>query len=98
MKIRILSTAETDIEEGYRFYELQSPGLGSYFLDSLYSDIDSLAYFGGIHQVVFGYYRLLSKRFPFAIYYRIIDDVVMVYAVLDCRRKPTWIRVRLMDD
>jgi hypothetical protein len=46
MKTRILSPAEKDLVEGYRFYESQSPGLGSYFLDSLYSDIDSLAYFG----------------------------------------------------
>ena len=96
MRIRILSTAETDLEEGYRFYESQSPGLGSYFLDSLYSDIDSLAYFGGIHRVVFGYHRQLSKRFPFAVYYRVIEDVAMVFAVLDCRRNPSWIRNRLM--
>ena len=96
MNVRILSPAERDLEEGYRFYESQSPGLGSYFLDSLYSDIDSLAYFGGIHQLVFGYNRHLSKRFPFAIYYRIIDNEVLVFAVLDCRRNPTWIRKRLM--
>jgi len=97
MKVRILSPAERDLEEEYRFYESQSSGLGSYFLDSLYSDIDSLVYFGGIHQVIFGYHRQLSKRFPFAVYYRIIDDVVVVFfAVLDCRRNPSWIRERLM--
>jgi len=96
MKIRILSPAEKDIEEGYRFYESQAPGLGAYFLDSIYSDIDSLAYFGGIHQLVFGYHRQLSKRFPFAIYYRIIDNEILVFAALDCRRNPTWIRKRLM--
>lgn len=96
MKIRILSPAERDLEEGYRFYESQSPGLGSYFLDSLYSDIDSLAYFGGIHQLVFGYHRQLFKRFPFAVYYRMIDNGVVVFAVLDCRRNPSWIRERLM--
>ncbi len=96
MRIRILGAAEEDLEEGYRFYELQSLGLGSYFLDSLYSDIDSLAYFGGIHQIVFGYHRQLSKRFPFAVYYRIIDDVIVVFAVLDCRRNPSWTRERLM--
>jgi plasmid stabilization system protein ParE len=96
MRIRILNAAEKDLEEGYRFYELQFPGLGSYFLDSLYSDIDSLAYYGGIHHVVFGYHRQLSKRFPFAVYYRIIDDMVVVFAVLDCRRDPSWIRERLM--
>jgi plasmid stabilization system protein ParE len=96
MRIRILNEAEKDLEEGYRFYESQSPGLGSYFLDSLYSDIDSLSYFAGIHPVVFGYNRLLSKRFPFAVYYRIIDDVVLIFAILDCRRSPIWIRKRLM--
>ncbi len=95
MKIRILSPAERDLEEGYRFYESQSAGLGSYFLDSLYSDIDSLAYFGGIHQLVFRYHRQLSKRFPFAIYYRINENAVLVFAVLDCRRNPSWIRERL---
>ena len=97
MRVRILSVAEEDLEEGFRFYESQLPGLGSYFLDSLYSDIDSLAYFGGIHQVVFGYHRQLSKRFPFAVYYRIIDGAVVVFAVLDCRRDPSWIRVRLIE-
>jgi len=61
MRVKILSIAEDDLEEGYRFYESQADGLGTYFLDSLYSDIDSLAYFAGMHRVVLGYHRLLSK-------------------------------------
>lgn len=97
MRVKILGAAEKDLEEGYRFYEWQSAGLGSYFLDSLYSDIDSLAYFGGIHRVMFGYHRLLSKRFPFAVYYRFADNEVLVTAVLDCRRNPSWARERLMN-
>ena len=36
MRVKILSTAEDDLEEGYRFYESQSDGLGIYFLDTLY--------------------------------------------------------------
>jgi hypothetical protein len=96
MRLKILSATEKDLEDGYRFYELRSPGLGSYFLDSLYSDIDSLAFFAGIHQVVFGYHRLLSKRFPFAVYYRISDSEAVIIAVLDCRRSPSWIRERLI--
>jgi plasmid stabilization system protein ParE len=96
MKIKILNSAENDIEEGYRFYESQDSGLGSYFLDSLYSDIDSLAYFGGMHRVVMGHHRLLAKRFPFAVYYRIIDNAVVVFAVLDCRRNPSWTRGKLV--
>jgi hypothetical protein len=49
MKIRILTSASQDLIDGYRFYEKQSEGLGSYFFDTLYSDIDSLAIYGGIH-------------------------------------------------
>jgi plasmid stabilization system protein ParE len=95
MRISILSIAEGDLEEGYRFYVSQADGLGTYFLDTLYSDIDSLAYFAGMHRVVLGYHRLLSKRFPFAVYYRVVDDEVLVFAVLDCRRNPSWIRAKL---
>jgi hypothetical protein len=96
LRTRILKQAEDDLEDGYRFYESRHPGLGSYFLDSLSSDIDSLAFYAGIHRVVFGYHRLLSKRFPFAVYYRIVDNVALVTAVLDCRRNPSWIREKLM--
>lgn len=47
--------------EGYRFYENQAPGIGSYFLGALYSDIDSLIVNAGIHPVCFGHYhRLLN--------------------------------------
>ena len=95
MRINILSTAEDDLEDGYRFYEVQADGLGTYFLDTLYSDIDSLAYFAGMHRIVLGYHRLLSKRFPFAVYYRVADDEVIVFAVLDCRRNPSWVRAKL---
>ncbi|MDI6794613.1 MAG: hypothetical protein QME81_17390, partial [bacterium] len=38
-----------------------------------------------------------SNRFPFAIYYRIDNNMVLVYAVLDCRRNPAWIKDRLTE-
>ena len=42
MKIRLLSSAVEDLYEGRLFYERQGEGLGEYFFDSLFSDIDSL--------------------------------------------------------
>ena len=95
MKVVVLEEALTDLEDGYRFYERQSAGLGTYFLDSLWSDMDSLRFFGGIHPLHFGSCRMLSKRFPFAVYYRIDAAVVRIRAVLDCRRSPAWIRSSL---
>ena len=95
MRVQILDEAQRDLVEGYRFYEGQGEGLGDYFLDSLFSDIDSLQFYAGIHPVYFGYNRLLSKRFPFAVYYRVENEMVRVYALLDCRREPSWTRTRL---
>jgi hypothetical protein len=96
MKICILEAAQQDLVSGFRFYEVQKNGLGSYFLDSLYADIDSLMFYGGVHMVVDGgYHRMLAKRFPFAIYYRTDGESVLVYAALDCRRSPAWSRKRL---
>jgi hypothetical protein len=42
MKIEILDSAEKDLLDGFKFYERLSRGLGDYFLDSLFSDIESL--------------------------------------------------------
>ena len=95
MRIEILDEAQDDLVEGFRFYERQEAGVGSYFLDCLFSDIESLLLYAGIHQIVYGCHRSLSKRFPFAIYYRVDGNVVHVHAVLDCRRNPSWIRKRL---
>lgn len=96
MKIRLLDSALQDLIEGFDFYEKQEGNLGAYFLDSLFSDIDSLLIYAGIHPIYFkAYYRILSKRFPFAMYYRIHGNDVMVYAVLDCRKNPAWARKRL---
>ncbi len=95
MYIKILPIANDDLLNGYHFYEQQEKGIGSYFLDSLFSDIDSLLIYHGIHPIFFNkYYRLLSKRFPFAVYYTIESQDIIIYAVLDCRKKPAWIEGR----
>ena len=96
MKIRILSSTFNDLARGRDFYGQQGEGLGSYFLDSLFSDIDSLSLYAGIHRQVFGFHRLLAKRFPFAVYYRCQShDEVIVFRVLDGRRNPVVIEREL---
>ncbi|OGV62495.1 MAG: hypothetical protein A2498_01575 [Lentisphaerae bacterium RIFOXYC12_FULL_60_16] len=95
MKVQVLEAATADLADGYRFYEQQTDGLGDYFLDSLWSDIHSLRLYGDVHAMHYGYHRLLSKRFPFAVYYRVEDGVARVRAILDCRRDPDRIFERL---
>lgn len=96
MRIEILESAQDDLAAGRSFYETQGEGLGEYYLDSLFSDIDSLRVYAGIHAVHFGrYHRLLSRRFPFAVYYTVEEEIARVHAVLDCRRDPKRIEERL---
>ncbi|MBM4153544.1 MAG: type II toxin-antitoxin system RelE/ParE family toxin [Lentisphaerae bacterium] len=95
MKVQVLEDAVADLADGFRFYERQVEGLGDFFLDSLWSDIHSLRLYAGVHSVHHGYHRLLSKRVPFAVYYRVENGTARVRAVLDCRRDPNRIANRL---
>ena len=54
MIIQISDAAKLDLLEGSQFYENQEENIGSYFLDSLYSDIDSLKLYAGLHRKKFG--------------------------------------------
>jgi hypothetical protein len=71
MRVELRVEARHDLVEGAWFYEQQREGLGDYFTDCLFQDLDRLESEAGIHATVFGLHRKLSKRFPFAIYYRI---------------------------
>ncbi len=92
MKVRILRTAMVDLSYGRRFYERQGAGLGDYFFDTLLSDIDSLRLHAGIHRRVYGHHRLVSRRFPYAVYYDVINETAFVFHVFDCRRDPRLIQ------
>lgn len=55
------------------------------------SYIESLTIYAGIHQKEFGFFRMLSKRFPYCIYYTVQDDIATVAAVLPMRKDPAWV-------
>ncbi len=91
-EVSILDEAIDDLEQGQRFYNAQQEGIGGYFATSLLDDISTLSISAGIHLKQFGYYRLLSRKFPFAVYYQIYRSIVQVVAVLDMRRNPDSIK------
>jgi len=93
--IRLLDGAKEDLRNGWFFYERQAPGLGDRFLDAIEADVLQLPAYAGLHLEVNGFHRMLIKRFPFALYDLIEEGLIDIYAVLDCRRDPSWIRERL---
>ncbi len=64
MKVRVLRPTLEDLAAGRQFYDRQQQGVGDYFFDSLFAEIDSLVLYAGIHRIQFGYHRLLATRFP----------------------------------
>jgi hypothetical protein len=59
VKIEILDQAEQDLLEGFQFYEEQQKGLGTYFPANLFSDIESLQLYGGVHRQAYKKYHRL---------------------------------------
>lgn len=96
MRIEILDLAKADLLEGFNFYEDKEPGLGDYFLTHIFSDIERLKISAGIHRKACGsFHRALSNKFPVAIYYSVAENAVWIRAIIDCRRRPSWIQAHL---
>jgi plasmid stabilization system protein ParE len=96
IRISISGDAFADLDDGYWFYEFQESGIGEYFVATLRADIEGLRMTAGIHRRGYrDYHRLLSKVFPYAIYYTFTGDEAVVWAIIDCRRDPEWIRHHL---
>jgi hypothetical protein len=94
-RVVLSEDAVVDVERAIAFYDRQEEGLGRYFFSCLLSDLEALSFFAGIHAVHFGCHRALSRRFPFAIYYQVREDLAVVVAVLDMRRNPAAVSRRL---
>lgn len=98
IRVRISQDAIQDLNDGFFFYEAQGLGLGDYFAACLRADIEGLRISAGIHRVIYrDYHRLLSKVFPYGIFYTFEDGHAVVWAIIDLRRDPAWIRGKLGD-
>ena len=96
MIIRISEDALDDLNEGFLFYDALASGLGDYFTSCLRADIEGLRFSAGIHRIFEeNYHRLLSRTFPYGVFYTFEPPTVIIWAVVDLRRDPGWIRNRL---
>ncbi len=95
-QIQISEDAFEDLKTGYLFHENRRVGLGDYFASCVRSDIESLHLTAGMHRILYrDYYRLLSKIFPYGIFYTFDGGTAVIWAVIDLRRNPEWIKERL---
>jgi len=79
----------------FAFMSGKAAALGGIFSNHLTLTLNPFDSLAGRHRRVFGYHRMLSKRFPFAIYYDLHKDEIRIWRVLDCRRHPRWLKPQL---
>lgn len=88
-QLSLLSEVEEDALVGYRWYEERSSGLGDQFLEDLYADIGGISLNPGLYGVVHRRIRRrLLRRFPYAIYFSLEEDQILVLGVFHCARDP----------
>jgi len=81
--------ADLDVEAAFEWCENERPGLGLEFLDELRASYNRIAD-GPLkyEELRGGIRRALFKRFPYAVYFAIERDIVVVVAVLHASRDP----------
>ena len=89
MRIVVRPAAAADIDEAFLWYEGQRPDLGHEFLAAAQTLIDAVAQYPLRYPVVRrNTRRALLRRFPYAIYFRIYDEAIVVVACMHGRRNP----------
>jgi plasmid stabilization system protein ParE len=98
-ELHITAAAEREIAAAARWYARQSAGLETRFLDCLNRLLRVVAARPGSFQIVHrDLRRALVPRFPYAVFFRLVDDQVRVVACMHTARFPgRWeTRERLM--
>jgi plasmid stabilization system protein ParE len=85
--VNIQPRAAAEADEAAAWYEVEQPGLGIEFLLELDAAIERAAETPLAYAPVFmDARRVLTRRFPFAVYFIYENDVVEIFAILHQRR------------
>jgi plasmid stabilization system protein ParE len=84
-----------ELDDAYNYYESQKIGLGDEFLDCVDDTLDRICQMPESYPVVDrDIRRSLVKRFPYAVYYRIVSSRIIAIAIFHGYRDPTRLETR----
>ncbi len=86
-RVSIRPNAEADLRHACDWYDLQRRGLGDELLDEVGNAIRLLHEQPERRPVYYnGFRRLLTRRFPYKIFYRIEGGSVIIFRILHAKR------------
>jgi len=78
-----------ELNEAYIWYESQQSGLGDEFLGCIDEMLNQICLLPESYPVIYrDVRRSVVRRFPYAVYYRIVSSRVIVTAIFHSRRDP----------
>ena len=93
-----LPEVEEDVIAGYLWYEGKSSGLGEDFLRVFYACANEIARNPLLYPKRYSeFHRRLLRRFPYALYYMIEDNKIIVFGLFHCARDPQAINLKLQN-
>jgi hypothetical protein len=96
MKSEFLDIAQIELDESFEYYELQQKNLGYRFLNEIKNTIDRILYFPSAWQkITDNTRRCLVKNFPYGVIYQKIEDKILIIAIANLHRKPSYWNNRL---
>ena len=93
-RLEAIPAVELDIEAAFDWYERESSGLGVEFVNQLRAAYERiLDHPSGYQELRSGIRRAFTRQFPYAIYFSIEGEAIIVLAVLHAARDPAeWQR------
>lgn len=83
--------ADRELNEAAQYYDVESPGLGSSFLDEIDRCLQSIQDHPEAGMILRGSVRRrLLRRFPYALLYKIKPSGIRILAVMNLKRRPTY--------
>ncbi len=89
LELFIRPEAEADALEAYRWYSDQLPGLGEEFLGEIDRALETIRTNPELPRKCHREFRrILARRFPYAVFYAIRGERIVVFAILHTARDP----------
>jgi plasmid stabilization system protein ParE len=98
MRVEFLPVAELELMEAAAHYEAQLQGLGNQFITEVVRITGMLVELPSLGEKLDLLHRRIPlRRFPYALIFRLDNELVRVVAVAHRRRKPRYWRGRVQD-
>lgn len=94
--LHFIPEIEEDLIAGYSWYEAKSKGLGEEFLRMFYACAGELPRDPLLYPKIHNEFRRrLLRRFPYAIYFTMKHEQIIILGLFHCARDPRTIKLKL---